>query len=351
MRDGDWYLGYSSYDNLPGAALTFGRQSYGIDLVSEPDTTFAETDKADADLPGEDGVRFGRDYKRIATVTFELGVDGVDAPVDRHWPWRSWTNGGRIGDWSDKEQVLARVNKRDDGPEAWVTEGVDMLRTVWDAHGIRRKAGRIAWLLHRESGRTRRLYGRPRKFDVAHRRFQKQGYVPCTADFVSVDGRFYDEVEKTASMWDYYLGSRPSRPGRPSWVPIKGVMTDPTRQSVNIEQKGRLTTHPVIQIYGPCKNPKVSLSGLWAVQLAMTIADGDYVTIDARSWARTVIRTTSGGATASVGDKLTRASARLAEMVIPPGAWTASLSYTRSSSKFLDGPKVEIKWRDAHAWW
>jgi hypothetical protein len=248
------------------------------------------------------------------------------------------------------EQILARINKKDLDPEERVSEGVDMLRTVWDADGIRRRSTRVAWLLHRRAGRTRRLIGRPRKLEVAHSRLERQGYVPCVADFVSVDGRFYDEVEKTVSMWDYYLGSRPTRPGRPWWAPIGGGVVVPSRKSVVVEQRGRLATHPVITIHGPCKDPKVSFSALWSVQLAMTIADGASVTIDPRSWARTVIRT-SGGTTASVADKLTRASPRLAEMTIPPGAWTASLSYTRSSTKNMDGPKVDIRWRDAYAWW
>jgi hypothetical protein len=350
VRDGDWYLGYFSYDNLPGAALTFGRQSSGIYCLTEPTVTFAEAETGEAALPGEDGIRLGRDYKRTATVTFELGVDGVDGPIDRHWPWRSRTNGSRIGDWSEMEQILARINKKDLDPEERVSEGVDMLRTVWDADGIRRRSTRVAWLLHRRAGRTRRLIGRPRKLEVAHSRLERQGYVPCVADFVSVDGRFYDEVEKTVSMWDYYLGSRPTRPGRPWWAPIGGGAHVPSRKSVVVEQRGRLATHPVITIHGPCKDPKVSFPALWSVQLAMTIADGTFVTIDPRSWARTVIRT-SGGTTASVADKLTRASPRLAEMTIPPGMWTASLSYTRSSTKTMDGPKVDIRWRDAYAWW
>ncbi|MER7497132.1 hypothetical protein ABT033_31605 [Streptomyces pharetrae] len=348
MRDGDWQISYSSYDDLPGAGLTFGRQSSGIVCVTEPTTTFGDADLGDTALPGEDGIRLGRDYKKSATVTFELGVDGVDRPVDRHWPWRSYGNGARIGAWTETEEALALIRKAGMGPEEWVSEGVDMLRTVWDADGLRRGPSRIAALVHMKAGRVRRMYGRPRKFEIAHSRLERQGYVPCVADFVSVDGLFYDNVEKTASMWDFYLGARPHRPGRPSWYP--GGTGVPSRRSVVIEQKGRKATHPVIVVHGPCRNPKISFGGLWSVQLATTIADGAFVTIDPRSWARTVVRT-QGGTTASVADRLTRASPRLAEMTIPPGAWTASLSYTRSSTKYLAGPKVDIKWRDAYGWW
>ncbi|MEE1764423.1 hypothetical protein [Streptomyces sp. SP18BB07] len=347
MNDGDWQISYGSYDDLPGALLTFGSQSSGIVCVNEPKVTFGDAENGDADLPGEDGIRLGRDYKKTATITFELGIDGVDTIVDRHWPWRSYGNGGRIGGWSPGEQTIALATKKGMSPEERVSEGVDMVRAVWDASSIRRRATRVATLLHTRAGRTRRMYGRPRRFEVADSRLERQGYVPCVADFVSVDARFYDNTEKTAPMWDYYLGSRPNRPGRPWW--IVGAQA-PSRKTVTVDQRGRLTTQPVIVIHGPCKDPKITFSGLWSVQLAMTIADGAYVTIDPRSWVRTVIRT-SGGTTASVADKLTRASARLAEMTIPPGLWTASLSYTRSSTKIMDGPKVDIKWRDAYAWW
>jgi hypothetical protein len=110
-------------------------------------------------------------------------------------------------------------------------------------------------------------------------------------------------------------------------------------------------TYPVIVINGPCKNPKVAINGLWSAQLTMTIKSGEYVTIDARSWARTVLLTTTSGSSSSVADKLTRASGRLGDMYLPPGSWTAALSYTNASTTFATGPRVEIKWRDAHTWW
>lgn len=349
MRDGDWYIGYFSYDNHPGAALHMGRQSYGIDCITEPTVKFAEPSAADAPLPGEDGIRLGRDYQRTATVTMELAVDAVDGPVDRHYPMRPWAYGSRVGDWTDFEALIARMYKKD-GPEAWASEGVDMLRQVWDAEGIRSKPSRVAWLLHKTAGRTRRLYGRPRNFDVAHSRLLKQGYVPCVAEFVSVDGRFYDEIEQSVELWDFYLSGRTSRP----WRPIsKDGQTyfQASRKTATIQQKGRLKTFPVIVVHGPCKNPKITSPRLWSVQLGMTIADGEYVTIDPRPWTRTVIHTAKNGDTKSVADKLTRASPRLAEMAVPTGRWPVTLSYTRTSSTYFAGPRVEIKWRDAHAWW
>ncbi|MFD9190423.1 hypothetical protein ACFWCA_19595 [Streptomyces phaeochromogenes] len=348
MKNGEWYLGYNAYDNLPGAALTFGREASGMYCLKKPDTTFGEADVGDAPMPGEDGIRLGRDYQRTATVTFEIGVDGVDRAIDRHYPMRPWGQGARVGEWDDIEAFRAIVAKRDESPELRAADGVDLMRQVWRADALRKKASRVAWLLHTTGGRTRRLYGRPRKFAVSDSQLSQQGYTPVVADFLAVDDRFYDDVEQTSEMWDYAPGNRPGRPGRPT---LPGWGTAPSKKTVTFQQRGKVPTFPVITIHGPCKNPKVTLTpGLWAVQLSMTIAQDEYVTIDPRPWMRTVVHT-AGSSSKSVADKLTRASPRLAEMYLPPGYWTAALAYTSASTGRFDGPRVEIKWRNAFTWW
>ncbi|MGW7090112.1 hypothetical protein ACWGH2_42385 [Streptomyces sp. NPDC054871] len=351
MRDGEWYLGYYSYDDHHGAALTFGRQDSGIYCLAEPEIKFSDPEVGDQALPGEDGIRLGRDYQRQAIVTFELGVDTVDAPVDRHWPAPYWmVAGSRVGDWTDSPIALPELKKKGT-PWEWNQEGVSMLRQVWRGDSIRLKPTRVAWLLHKSAGRTRRLYGRPRKFEIAHSRLTRQGYTPVLAEFVALDDRFYDDEEQLAEMWDLYRRGRKPVPGRPSWPGMPEWLFQPTKKSVVLRVAGRLPTYPVIVINGPCKDPKVSLTRGWSVQLATTLKKDEFVTIDARPWARTVIRTTASGTTSSVADKLTRASARLGAMSLPPGLWAATLSYTRSSDVFNSGPRVQIKWRNAHAWW
>lgn len=344
MRDGEWLLGYSSYDNYPGASLTFGRQSSGIYCLSEPDVSFGDMDLADAALPGEDGIRMGRDYQRQATVQFELGVDGVDGPVDLHWV-RPSAGGRRVGDWTATEAAVAAAIKRDQGPHQWGLDGVNLVRQVWRADSLRGKAGRVAWLVHSAGGRTRQLYGRPRKFAVSHSRFTRQGYTPVVAEFTAVDDRFYDQTEKSEEMYDRRHVTTPPRPGRP-----EGEYGWASRKTATIRQLGALNTYPYIEIFGPCTNPKVTLGpDLWSVQLSMSIAAGDHVTIDPRPWVRTVTHH-KGSSAVSVADKLTRSSLRLAQMFVPPGTWTASMSYTRLGPGLAE-TRVRIAWRDAYAWW
>ncbi|MEU9925163.1 hypothetical protein AB0H51_28410 [Streptomyces griseoluteus] len=343
MREGEWLLGYSSYDNYPGAKLTFGREDCGIYCLSEPDVNFADIDVADASLPGEDGIRMGRDYQRSATVAFELGVDGALALIDRHWPRRPAARGELIGDWSEVEGVLAAVNKSSSA-HTRTLDGVNMLRAAWRADGLRGKAGRAAWLVHRFGGRTRRLYGRPRKFAVAHSRFARQGYTPVVAEFQAVDDRFYDDTAQEVEMYDRRKVSLPPRPGRP------GELGWDSKKTVDVIHDGDTNTYPYIEIWGPCTNPKVTLGpDLWAVQLSMSIASGDHVTIDPRPWVRTVTHY-KGSSTSSVADELTRASPRLSQMFIPPGRWSATMSFTQMGPP-LSGPRVRIGWRDAHTWW
>lgn len=346
MRDGDWYINYSSYDNYPGAFLHFGREDAGIYCLSEPDITFADIDVADTALPGEDGVRMGRDYQRSATVTLELGVDGSHTLIDRHWPWRPGP-GDQVGNWSEMEATLAVLNKRDQSPAVRGLDGVNLLRQVWRADSIRGKAGRVSSLGHQAAGRTRLLYGRPRKFAVSHSRLASQGYTPVVADFVAVDDRFYDGTAKQAELYDHKAATLPWRPGRGPSIPQYQ-----SQKTVELRQNGTLNTFPYIDIYGPCKNPKITMNtGLWAVQLGLTIPAGQYVRIDPRPWARTVTLYT-GSSSKSVADKLTRASPLLRDMFIPPGRWSASLSYTSIlAAPTLDGPRVLINWRDAFNWW
>ncbi|MFJ4988733.1 hypothetical protein ACIP9H_33655 [Streptomyces sp. NPDC088732] len=345
MQNGDWNLGYFAFGQYNGAALTFGQVKSGIYCLSEPDTTFADGEYGDAVLPGEDGVRFGRDYQRNGTVTFELGVDTVDAPVDRHFP-PAWTKAGvLIGDWPDDPAILKKL-KATGNPWSWNEDGLNMLRQVWRADAVRfGSTSRLGWLSHMVAGHSRRLYGRPRKFSVSHSRLTRQGYTPVVATFDAVDDRFYDDVAKYAEMWDRVPGTVPPRPGRPA------PPAAPSKKSAAVSSAGRTPSWAVITITGPCLNPKVTLGSWWTVELSTLIADGESVVIDARPWERTALLVKANGSKVSVADKLTRASPRLAELIVPPGNWTATMAHTKLPALPGTGPTVEVSWRDAFTWW
>ncbi|MER7937946.1 hypothetical protein [Streptomyces sp. NPDC094471] len=348
MNEGEWNLSYSAQDNYPGANLTFGLLASGIYTLSEPDAVFGDMDTADSPMPGEDGIRMGRDYQRNATLTFELGIDGSHGLVDLHWPRRpSGQSSQGIGGWTEQERIQALLRKRDQSAHQRGLDGVGMARQVWRADALRGKAGRVSSLRHTFGGRTRRVFGRPRKFAVPKSSLTRQGYTPAVADFVTVDDRFYDDTQKSEEMYDHRSVALPWRPGQapqPQWLFL-------SKKTTTIKHYGEVATYPYIDIYGPCKDPKVTIASLWSVQVSLTIADGAYVRIDPRPWARTVTLVT-GSTSKPVADKLTRASGRLSGMFLPPGSWTASMAYTRTvNPNLVAGPRVNIFWRDAFSWW
>ncbi|MEU6632815.1 hypothetical protein ABZ905_31715 [Streptomyces parvus] len=350
MADGDLHLAYSSYNSLPGSDLTFGRVESGIYCLTKPAVTFGDPEIGDQDLPGEDGVRMGRDYQRSASVTLELGVDTVDYPAVRWYPPTMLGGTGRlIGSWSKNPMLLELLKNAGGTRESWNVDAVAMLRQVWRADSLRRNAGRVAALTYTRAGRSRRLYGRPRNFEIGSERFTAQGYTPVIAKFTAVDDRFYSATAKEEELWDYYRLSLSSRPGRPSWPPPP---INEVRRTATLSLSGDLPVHPSITIYGPCTNPKVTIVGQWSVQLALTLKVDESVVISAQPWARTVTKYTASGTSAgSVADKLTRASPRLANMTLPPGRLQAQLSHSKTGLTPRQGPRVKIAWRDAFGSW
>ncbi|MFD3815105.1 hypothetical protein ACFWRZ_08565 [Streptomyces rubiginosohelvolus] len=350
MADGDLRLVYSSYNSLPGSDLTFGRVESGIYCLTKPSVTFGDPEIGDQDLPGEDGVRMGRDYQRSASVTLELGVDTVDYPAVRWYPPNMLGGAGRlIGSWPKNPMFLPLLKSAGGTPESWNVDAVAMLRQVWRADSLRGNPSRVAALVYTRAGRSRSLYGRPRNFEIGSEKFTAQGYTPVIAKFTAVDDRFYGSTAKQEELWDYYRPAPSPRPGRPTWPPVP---TWEAKRTATLGVAGDLPVHPSITIYGPCTNPKVTIIGLWAVQLALTLKAGESVTVNAQPWARHVIKYTSTGASAgSVADKLTRASPRLAAMTLPPGRLQAQLSHSSTGTTPRQGPRVVIAWRDAFGSW
>ncbi|MFJ2225527.1 hypothetical protein ACIOFY_36495 [Streptomyces anulatus] len=350
MANGDLHLQYQSYNSLPGADLTFGRVESGIYCLTKPSITFGDPEIGDRELPGEDGIRMGRDYQRSASVTMELGVDTVDYPAVRWWPANMLGGTGRlIGSWPKNPLFLELLKNAGGTPESWNIDAVAMLRQVWRADSLRDGAGRIAALTYTRAGRARRLYGRPRNFEIASEKLTAQGYTPVIAKFTAVDDRFYSSAQKEEELWDYYRVGTAPRPGRPGWPPVPEWET---KRTATLALSGDLPVHPSITIYGPCTNPKVTITGLWSVELALTLKAGEYVIIHAQPWARTVTKYTAAGTSAgSVADKLTRASPRLAKMVLPPGRLQAQLSHSRGGLTPRQGPRVKITWRDGFGSW
>lgn len=163
-------------------------------------------------------------------------------------------------------------------------------------------------LRYTRGGRTRRVYGRPRKFRYDTDGFLRQGSSKGEATFQASDMYFYDDAEK--SMRTYIV--KPSTGGvvLPQAFPWQTI---PSEERIGvIDSVGGTAYAPMrIVVNGPISNPVVSGDG-WTVKLEVDLAYDQTATIDTR--AKTVLR--SDGA--SLAGFLTRDSI-LANARLRPG--------------------------------
>lgn len=117
----------------------------------------------DQQLPLEDGSVFGRDTKGGFPITLDLLVDRPNM-ADARAAWRA-------------------------------------LASRWSNDGNRRTPGTVQTLSMRLLGSdTVRVYGRPRKFSPGDTGFLPGGGLPVTADFQTVDHKFYSETEHSKTL-------------------------------------------------------------------------------------------------------------------------------------------------------
>ncbi|MER8103300.1 hypothetical protein [Kitasatospora sp. NPDC094016] len=319
LREGQFNLLYDGDGLHPGADLLFGTLNTGIYLLSEPTFDRAEPTLGDAALPLEDGVRFGQDTTSTTTVSFELAVDTVYAastPAGRHT-----TN-------------LAAV---------------DSLLAAWDAAAVRRRMGAVAVLRTMQGGRIRRAYGRPRSIAPANTRFTRQGSTTLVATFAVADGRWYDDAEESTtptaapapirgltSPLTAALSQRiPAPPQPPGALPVGGTL--PTWPVTTFYGPGR---NPALTFYGPSRTPQGDLSQRITIGLDLMLGDGEWVTVDPRPWARTVLR----NGTASVAGALTRSTPRMQDMLLAPGLQHARYTIADDTGT----SRATVAWRPAH---
>ncbi|MET9776135.1 hypothetical protein ABZ023_18075 [Streptomyces sp. NPDC006367] len=310
LREGEWNLSYGRNGVHPGADFTFGTIASGYYLLEPYEITYGDIDAGDVPMPQEDGARFGQDYRGQATVTFEVGVDTVDAA-----PTQLGRHGANL-------------------------DAVSVMLQAWDAEAVRRRFGTPAVLRTVQGGRARRFYGRPRKIAPAGSVLTRQGYTPVVATFVCVDSAAYDDVEQIVRVGlvppDHYglVG--------PLTTPLTMTAESSGKVAGDVVVQGTRPTWPVITFYGPIRRPVCDVIGRWKASLDLTIGEGERVVVDTRPWARTVLRNGS----ASVAGALTRDTPRLKDMRLPPGRQDFVLRGTDATGTAY----MTVAWRDAHGY-
>ncbi|MYX26743.1 hypothetical protein GTY75_08680 [Streptomyces sp. SID8381] len=309
LAEGEWRLSYSANGIHPGASFTFGTWKSGYYLLEPFEIKNADGETHDTPLPREDGVRLGQDFTAGATITFEIGVDTVDAgstPLARH--------GANLAAVSRMEQA-------------------------WDARAVRSRMATPAVLSTTQGGRSRCWYGRPRQFAPAASKLTRQGYTPVVASFSAIHTGSFDDVEQNVRV---DMAPPPHRGLKgPLKAPLAMVGPGSIRTPGEIVVGGDRPTWPVITITGPISQPVCELVGRWKLQLNLALRQGEKVTIDPRPWARTVLK-----GSASVAGLITRSSPLLENLLLPPGRQDVVLRGTDATATAF----MTVAWRDAYAY-
>lgn len=207
----------------------------------------AGTRTNDSDAPRSDGRVFGRDYRSGRTLTMDLNVLGGNAA-----------------------EGLARL---------------DVLESAWQADVVRTQPGALSVMRYRTGGRTRRVWGRPRRFQVDSSR-DWTGNIPVTATFDTLDHLFYGDVLETEQV-----------PFVPAAVGgLVGAQAEGWQASAAGDASGfirSLGTKPswlVWRINGPIVNPSIEVVGGWRATLQTTVNYDQTITVDPTPWNRSVRR-------------------------------------------------------------
>jgi hypothetical protein len=196
----------------------------------------------DVTYPNEDGTKFGVDFISGMALTFDMAL---------------WTRG---------------LQGYDD---------VSQLQSMWKHPKWRNTPNAVTTLRMNRGGRTRRVYGRPRKCKITYGAIER-GWAPITADFQCADESFYDDLE---TVQEIGLVNPPTAGlALPITTPIH--IQQFASAYTNITVKGDKPTWPVFRIDGPVTNPSFSLDNTWTVTLLLSLNHQQYLTIDTRPWQR-----------------------------------------------------------------
>lgn len=241
-------------------------------LVQKFQTTEGAATIGDVPLPNEDGIRFGVDFRGGQAITFDMAL---------------WNKG--------REQAY---------------DDVSVIKGIWQHPKWRTKAGEVTTLRMNRGGRTRRVYGRPRKFQEAYGSIER-GYAPITADFQCIDESFYDDLELTQTIG---LANPPTAGlVLPTTAPVR--IQQYAAAYTNVTIGGDKPTWPVYKIQGPVTNPAFQVDQQWTCQLLLSLNHTQWITIDTRPWRRLTLQNN----TINKSGDYTATSPVMREMKIEPG--------------------------------
>lgn len=211
------------------------------------------------------------------------------------------------------------------------------LAKVWRADDVRKTPGAVKVLRYRMAGRTRRVYGRPRRFDAPLDNRMFSGLIAITCDFKLASELFFDDVEQNIPV----RASQSTSSGGflvPFTVPLT-LSSSLTPRATTFTVGGELPTPGIFDFKGPSTDAALEIDGAMRVQLTGTVPVGVTVTVDARPWVMSIYRD-DGAGTAGLLNRRTR----LPRLLLEPGAH--EVTYSAYDPTGASGGAV--RWHDAY---
>lgn len=273
----------------------FGGASDAVVVVPggfDPGTTSWRTQ--DAENPLGDAMRFGRDR--------------LTPPA---WGFTLMTN-------------------KDTSTEA--LDALEVMQAKWIADSVRATPGAVQTLRYNLGGRTRRVYGRSRRFSPLINPLTFQGVSGALADFQKADSLHYDDTEYVTSI--SILAGRATGIKSPLFGPLTTVAGG--EQIDTIQEVGGTAPAPFVAVIrGPITNPYIQGPGFY-LKLNLTLAYDQQAIIDTRPFAQTVFRNDG----ASLGGALSRTS-RLTTARLNPGSASIKFGGTDATGT----ARCDFSWR------
>lgn len=280
-----------------------------------------------------DGVPFGVGQD-VAVSKFERGgaeTRGQDQPSE----FGDWLNFGTDrktpGLWS--WELYTNLT---DGTSALAALG--QLEELWDAEDTRLTVGEVLPLRYTINGRTRRVYGRPRRFTATPQDLTPKGRIDIVADFQLADTTHYADEQKSSPV--LRVGAADLTGTGivfPITFPVMFGGTAGSPASRNITVGGTRRTWLTATFTGPITNPYLIVAGT-VFQLEGVLGAGEQVIVSGLPWQQGIYR--PGGTTAP----LTLDSRTLLDNLrVAPGTYLVTFGGIDNTGT----ASCVVAWRDA----
>lgn len=262
--------------------------------------------------PGDDEIE-AREGRMTSDDAYGFGRDSL---TPSSWTWEMFTNTARFG--------------------STALDDLAALKAAWRSGGQRRLRNVVTPLRYALGGRTRRVYGKPRRFATTLDTRLGQGYTEILADFQRADALYYDDEERVATLFSVPQG------GTGFVTPIVSPLTtlEPAQPLLaSVSPGGDALAAFEVEFKGPISNPRLVSENGWEVGLRGNLANGERITVRTHPWWYDA-RKSNG---ADVSGRITPAT-RLTRARLDPAGESLRLLGVDSTGL----SRATLRWRPAH---